>query len=119
MNKLLIAATALAGLTAAAPPTAPVPTVARPALRDMVEWLVLSDRALLVDDAASQWYRVELAAPCNSLANAVEIALNAGPGNRIETASSLLTGEQQCPIRDISAVSAPTIPTVESYAQVT
>jgi len=117
MNLMVIAAAGLAGMAGAALPAAADHATGRASLDYVVSWVVLNDRTLDVDGGASQWYQIDLAAPFASLASVAEMALVPGPDNGIEAASTLLTGEQDCAILDISAIAAPSLPMVDASVQ--
>jgi hypothetical protein len=111
-HRIMIAAAALCGLSAAA--AAPSPD--RLAVSDVMSWTVPNGRTVYVEDAAGQWYRVDLAAPCAPLARAFGIALATPAGGGFGTASALVTGGGRCAIRAVLPVSAPALPPNRPFA---
>ncbi|HEY0412623.1 MAG TPA: DUF6491 family protein [Allosphingosinicella sp.] len=111
-DRIMIAAAALCGLTSAAVPAAAAPAAIpdRLAVSDVMSWTVPNDRTVYVEDAAGQWYRVDLAAPCEPLARAFGIAIATPRGQGIGTASALVTGGGRCAIGAVVPVSGPALP---------
>ncbi|MEA3003493.1 MAG: hypothetical protein QOH81_2281 [Sphingomonadales bacterium] len=124
-NRIVIAAGALCGLTcgltaaaayATPPAAAPAASPDRLAVSDVMSWTVPNGRTVYVEDAAGDWYRLDLAAPCRPLARAVDIALATPPGGGFRTASAVVTGGGRCAIRAVVPVSAPALPPNRPYA---
>ena len=115
-HRIMIAAAALCGLTAAAAAAAPAASRDGLAVSDVMSWTVPNGRTVYVEDAAGQWYRVDLAAPCAPLARAFGVALATPAGGGFGTASALVTGGGRCAIRAVVPVSAPALPPNRPFA---
>jgi hypothetical protein len=112
MDQLISAA--LLALSVATPPA---PAAAGPPLLEVLNWTVSNERTVYVEDASGQWYGVDLAAPCDGLRTAFELALEASPGTPFDRASNLLTGSQSCPIGSMTRVDVPPMPPEEPFGE--
>jgi hypothetical protein len=112
MDRLISAA--LLALTVATPPA---PAAAGPSLHEVLNWTVSDDRTVYVEDASGQWYGIDLAAPCDGLRTAFDIALEASPAKPFDRATGLFTGSQSCPIGSMTRVDVPPIPPEEPFGE--
>jgi hypothetical protein len=112
MDQLIFAA--LLAMTVTTPPA---PAAAALSQRQVLSWTVSDQRTVYVEDASGQWYGVDLAAPCDGLRTAFDLALEASPGTPFDQASNLLTGSQSCPIGSMTRVDVPPIPPEEPFGE--
>lgn len=65
-----------------------------------MSWLYAGSRIVLIEDPNGHWYRVALAADCESLKTAVDVTIRDSSRGR----SQLLTGGGRCDIASITQV---------------
>ena len=66
----------------------------------IMSWLYSDSRTVMVEDPNGQWYRVALAADCQSLRTAVDVTIKDSSTGR----SQLITGGGRCDIANVTQV---------------